>query len=48
MEDIQSRPYKPDPEKCCEACVFGTGLHAPWCEYDGDFWLEDFMTMHEC
>lgn len=26
-----SRPYKPDPAVCCEACVFGRGEHARWC-----------------
>lgn len=23
--------YRPDPEYCCEACVFGRGEHAIWC-----------------
>lgn len=32
MADIQSRPYLPDAEMCCEACVFLHGLHAPWCD----------------
>jgi hypothetical protein len=27
----RSNPYHPDPEKCCEACVFGSGQHAVWC-----------------
>jgi hypothetical protein len=27
----RSNPYHPDPEKCCEACVFGSGEHARWC-----------------
>jgi len=27
----RSNPYKPDPEKCCEACVFDRGEHAPYC-----------------
>jgi DNA gyrase inhibitor GyrI len=31
MADLQSRPYKPDPAACCEACVFGRGKHAEWC-----------------
>lgn len=22
---------KPNPEWCCEACVFGRGAHAPFC-----------------
>ena len=30
-EPIVSRPYRPG-EKCCEACVFGSGKHALWCE----------------
>lgn len=30
-EQIVSRVYQPNPEKCCEACVFGTGAHAEWC-----------------
>lgn len=29
--DFSSRTYKPDPQKCCERCVFGTGEHAEWC-----------------
>jgi len=28
-----SNPYHPDPAKCCEACIFGTGEHADWCTY---------------
>ena len=28
---IHSEPYKPNEEKCCERCVFGTGVHASWC-----------------
>ena len=31
---LQSRPYAPSPEKCCNRCVFGRGPHAPWCESD--------------
>lgn len=31
MADLMSRPYKPDPAACCEACVFGRGEHAEWC-----------------
>lgn len=27
----RSNPYKPNPAKCCEKCVFGTGAHAEWC-----------------
>jgi hypothetical protein len=29
--DLVSRVYRPDPAKCCEACAFGRGNHAPWC-----------------
>lgn len=32
MADLQSRPYKPNPDVCCEACVFKGGPHALWCE----------------
>ncbi len=28
----RSNPYKPNPEKCCEACIFGSGEHVDWCE----------------
>jgi len=31
MSDFTSRVYRPDPEQCCEACVFGRGVHAEWC-----------------
>jgi hypothetical protein len=31
MSDLMSRPYKPDPARCCEACAFGRGEHAEWC-----------------
>jgi hypothetical protein len=27
----RSNPYHPNPEQCCEACVFGAGEHAEWC-----------------
>jgi len=29
---LQSRPYKPAATQCCEACAFGTGKHADFCE----------------
>ncbi len=32
MPDIASRPYRPNSEMCCECCVFGTGVHAEWCD----------------
>jgi hypothetical protein len=41
MTDLNSRPFHPDPEKCCEACVFGTGLHAPWCLFLTDELIEE-------
>lgn len=31
MADLQSRPFRPDPQKCCERCCFGRGSHAAWC-----------------
>lgn len=31
--ELVSRPYQPDPAQCCEACVFGMGHHAKWCEH---------------
>lgn len=31
----RSNPYKPNPQQCCEACVFGTGKHAEWCQSPG-------------
>jgi hypothetical protein len=34
MAEITSRPYQPDPETCCEACVFGRGEHAEWCRFN--------------
>ena len=34
FENIRSRQYRPDPEKCCSACVFGEGEHADWCVVD--------------
>jgi hypothetical protein len=27
MPDLVSRPYRPDPAHCCEACVFGRVKH---------------------
>ena len=29
----RSNPYKPNPEQCCEACVFGAAKHAEWCQH---------------
>jgi hypothetical protein len=34
--ELISRPYEPNPEHCCEACVFGRGDHAEWCETGRD------------
>ena len=31
MAEIQSKPYQPNPDLCCEACVFKRGQHATWC-----------------
>ena len=31
MSDLTSRPYHPDPAKCCEACIFGAGYHTAFC-----------------
>ena len=31
MGDLVSRPFNPDPEKCCLACIFGSGVHADFC-----------------
>lgn len=36
---LTSRPYHPDPAKCCEACAFGRGEHAAWCERKPDITL---------
>jgi hypothetical protein len=27
----RSNPYRPDPAKCCEACIFSGCDHAEWC-----------------
>jgi hypothetical protein len=32
-EKLTSRVYAPNPEKCCERCVFGRGVHAEFCVY---------------
>jgi hypothetical protein len=31
MNDLQSKPYRPDAQQCCEACAFGAPRHARWC-----------------
>ena len=41
MTDLVSRPYHPDPKKCCELCIFGTGKHADWCVAITDEFIED-------
>ena len=33
---IHTDIYKPNPEKACEACCFGRGEHAAWCEAELD------------
>lgn len=35
MSDLQSRVFEPNPEKCCEACIFGAAEHADWCYRPG-------------
>jgi hypothetical protein len=25
------RQFHPNPDVCCEACVFRSGKHSPWC-----------------
>lgn len=35
-DTLQSRTYKPNPDKACERCCFGTGQHAPFCPFGGD------------
>lgn len=40
--------YKPDLEHaCCEACVFGRGLHAPWCKVAGEVESAAARAIHE-
>jgi hypothetical protein len=34
-------PAEPNPEMCCEACVFGSGKHARWCFVFTDEFVED-------
>jgi hypothetical protein len=31
QEKFSVGDYHPNPEKCCETCIFGTGLHEWWC-----------------
>ena len=38
FENIRSRQYRPDPEKCCSACVFGEGMHADFCGRKFSLW----------
>lgn len=33
MAEITSRPFR--PSMACQACVFGSGDHAHWCELHG-------------
>lgn len=52
-ETLQSREYKPNAEKCCERCVFGTGAHANWCPIWADaltrayLWKEQQAKMRQ-
>jgi hypothetical protein len=55
---ITSMPFRPNPEMCCEACVFGRGEHAEWCYVrtatcpmcDGElvFDLRDRVRLAQC
>lgn len=29
---IHTDIYKPNPAKCCAACIFDSGEHEPWCQ----------------
>ena len=31
-DGIRSGVYRPNPDKCCEKCVFNHGEHAVWCK----------------
>ncbi len=50
----RSNPYHPNPEKCCEACIFGSGEHAPFCpailpianDYDGTIEALSKLCVH--
>ena len=57
MADLMSRPYQPNPDYCCEACVFGRGEHAEWCPVPiqnalthGFAWelARDFLLLPHC
>jgi hypothetical protein len=39
--DIVSRPYRLNRQIACEACTFGSGLHAPFCPKWTPYTLED-------
>ena len=45
----RSNPYRPDPAKCCEACVFGGKLHALWCprSLTAREWLTKFAAFRK-
>lgn len=47
MTDLNSRPYKPDPAKCCEACIFGRGEHSGFCPSAEGLELADEQTIAE-
>jgi len=41
VADITSRPYfTGEPDKCCDACVFGRGDHAAYCAQAAAVFLE--------
>jgi len=42
-ERLVSRLYRPDPDRCCEGCVFG-GEHAPWCGAEPHVVVSDVGT----
>ncbi len=31
MSDLTSRPFRPNADQCCAACVFGGCFHEAWC-----------------
>jgi hypothetical protein len=57
MIEFTSRPYRPDPSKCCERCCFNSGRHAEFCKPRSwsesmKRWREEdpegFSEMYEC
>ena len=31
-DNLQSRPFRPNPRYCCEKCIFGSGEHSERCK----------------